>query len=104
LRFAFAICLRVQIPTLKDFARTRGKTLRQLGVAGNFASMVNVGRQRAGSKAIAAIAASLGEPAERIAAICDQCWQAGEARRAAAASLPTSPESSCPQPDVVHVG
>jgi hypothetical protein len=90
--------------TLKEFARTKGLTFHRLGIASAYASMINTGHRRAGADAIARLAAALGEPPERIAAICDQCWQAGEARRAAAASLPTSPESSCPQPDTVVVG
>jgi hypothetical protein len=81
-------------PSLKEFARTKGLNFQRLGIASAYASMINTGHRRAGADAIAALAAALGETPERIAAICDQCWQAGEARRAAAAAQPMSPPAS----------
>ncbi len=80
--------------TLKELARTKGLKLTQLGIAGAYASMINVGHRRAGAHVIAILAGRLGETTERIAEICDACWHAAEARRAAASVPATSPAAT----------
>lgn len=64
---------------LRDLARAHGRTIPSLG---HTAEQVSCGAQRAGAKAIAAIAAQLGVPAPTVAAACDASWQAGQQRRA----------------------
>lgn len=87
---------------IRELARRRGKNLGQLGLAAPYASAINTGRFRAGADAIAAIAQALGEPPERIAEICDACWQAGEARRAAASAPPASSPAPAYTPAIAY--
>lgn len=84
------------LPTLKELARSKGKNLRQVGLAGAYASMINRGHRAAGPEAISTLAAALGESPEHIAAICDACLQAAAARRAVASTPAMSPEAASP--------
>lgn len=87
------------MPTLHDLAREHGTTAAKLG---HTAAQIACGAQRAGGKAIGAIAAQLGVPPPVVAAACDASWQAGQERRArrikatpqpAAAGSPATPVS-----------
>ena len=86
--------------TLRDLARSHGKTLQQLGLAGAYASQLNTGLERAGADAISRISAALGVEVTTVSAILDATYKArhGEPLPAASSSPPMSLEAASAPP------
>jgi hypothetical protein len=92
------MALPVGIPTtLKELARTRGLTLGQIGLNGDYAREISCGLKRAGARSIGKMSATLGVPPEVITEICDAAWVAQSAKQLVKRQTPT-PESQAVAP------
>ena len=69
---------------LRDLARSKGKTLGQVGVPSAY--VIACGRRRAGPSAITRIAGALGVDPAVVSAACDAAWNAKRAAPAPDAS------------------